>query len=218
MGDWQQLEDNALAQARQGSAAGFEFLYHRHQRRVYLLCLRMTGNRADAEELTQETFLLLFRKIATFRGASAFSTWLHRLTVNVVLTRLRRKRLLETSLEDSPEGAEISGGRGWAATESAANTLDRIRVQRALDRLEPRGRKVVLLHDLAGYGHSEIAAATGHSESSSKVSLYRAHVKLRALLRPPGAERLQRRAAAPAAGQRPARAAPDPRQTVCAAG
>lgn len=184
--DSQQLEDDAIAQARQGSAAGFEYLYHRHQRRVYRLCLRMTGNAADAEELTQETFLLLFRKIGTFRGAAAFSTWLHRLTVNVVLTRLRRKRLPQTPLEDFPKGLPEDGwGRPIAAPGGGTNILERIRLQRALDELEPRGRKVVVMHDLAGYQHREIAAAMGHSESSSKVYLHRAHEKLRGLLQPP---------------------------------
>src|ERR1700720_3133821 len=82
-------EAEAIRLAQAGNAAAFEFLYQLHGRRVYPLCLRMVGNPADAEDLMQEAFLQLFRKIGTFRGESAFSTWLHRMTVNVVLMRLR---------------------------------------------------------------------------------------------------------------------------------
>ena len=81
-----------------------------HSRRVYALCLRMVGNTADAEDLTQDAFMQLYRKIATFRGESAFSTWLHRLAVNVVLMRLRKKTLAETSLEETTDPDEEGGG------------------------------------------------------------------------------------------------------------
>ncbi len=96
-------EQEAIARAQQGDAECFEALYGLHKRRVYSLCLRMTGNTAEAEDLTQEAFLQLYRKIATFRGESAFSTWLHRLSVNVVLMHLRKKGLPEVSLEESLE-------------------------------------------------------------------------------------------------------------------
>src|SRR6202795_55944 len=84
-------EAEAIQRARDGDRTVFEFLYRLHSRRVYAVCLRMVGNSAEAEDLTQEAFLLLLRKIHTFRGESAFSTWLHRLAVNIVLMRLRRK-------------------------------------------------------------------------------------------------------------------------------
>ena len=93
-------EADAIRLAQQGNAAAFERIYRLHNRRVYALCLRMVSNPAEAEDLTQEAFLQLFRKIATFRGESAFTTWLHRLSVNVVLMKLRRKTLAETSLEE----------------------------------------------------------------------------------------------------------------------
>jgi RNA polymerase sigma factor (sigma-70 family) len=93
-------EQEAIDRAKLGDVECFEALYGLHKRRVYPLCLRMTGNTAEAEDLTQEAFLQLHRKIATFRGESAFSTWLHRLTVNVVLMHLRKKRLPEVSLEE----------------------------------------------------------------------------------------------------------------------
>jgi len=91
----------AIRRAQAGDAAAFEFLYQMHSRRVYALCLRMVSNPADAEDLAQEAFLQLFRKIGTFRGESAFSTWLHRMTVNVVLMRLRKNHWPTDSLEET---------------------------------------------------------------------------------------------------------------------
>ena len=105
-------EAEAIRLAQQGDAAAFERLYRLHSRRVYSLCLRMVGNTAEAEDLTQEAFLQLFRKIATFRGESAFSTWLHRLAVNVVLMKLRKKSGTETSLDRSPSRTKNPAGRG----------------------------------------------------------------------------------------------------------
>ncbi|MGH9394725.1 MAG: RNA polymerase sigma factor, partial [Terriglobales bacterium] len=102
-------EAEAITGAQGGGAEAFEFLYHMHKRRVYSLCLRMTGNTAEAEDLSQEAFLQLFRKIGTFRGESAFSTWLHRLSVNVVLMHLRRKNLPETPLEEFTEPSHEDG-------------------------------------------------------------------------------------------------------------
>src|ERR1700733_9042180 len=99
-------EAEAIRRAQQGDGAAFERIYQLHSRRVYSLCLRMVSNTAEAEDLTQEAFLQLFRKISSFRGESAFSTWLHRLSVNVVLMKLRKKRMPETSLEETPEPDE----------------------------------------------------------------------------------------------------------------
>src|SRR5260370_32605735 len=103
-------ESEAIRLAQAGNAAAFEFLYQLHGRRVYALCLRMVGNPADAEDLMQEAFLQLFRKIGTFRGESAFSTWLHRMTVNVVLMRLRKKSLPVTSLDETTDPEEDTAG------------------------------------------------------------------------------------------------------------
>src|ERR1700739_2160235 len=105
---WTEAEAIRLAQA--GDSVAFEFLHELHSRRVYALCLRMVSNPSDAEDLAQEAFLQLFRKIATFRGESAFSTWLHRMTVNVVLMRLRKKALPVASLEETTEPDEDTGG------------------------------------------------------------------------------------------------------------
>ncbi len=104
-------EAEAIRLAQAGDAAAFEFLYHLHGRRVYALCLRMVNNPSDAEDLMQEAFLQLFRKIGTFRGESAFSTWLHRMTVNVVLMRLRKKSLPVASLEETTDPDEVGNSK-----------------------------------------------------------------------------------------------------------
>ncbi len=127
-------EADAIRLAQAGNAAAFEFLYQMHSRRVYALCLRMVGNPADAEDLMQEAFLQLFRKIATFRGESAFSTWLHRMTVNVVLMRLRKKSLPATSLEEVTEPDEETGGPRkdiGAPDLGLSGAVDRVNLQRA---------------------------------------------------------------------------------------
>ena len=133
-------EAEAIRLAQAGNAAAFERLYRLHNRRVYSLCLRMVGNTAEAEDLTQEAFLQLFRKIATFRGESAFSTWLHRLAVNVVLMRLRKKSATESSLDEMTEPDEESGGprRDFGMPDlRLSGSIDRVNLQRAVEQLPP---------------------------------------------------------------------------------
>jgi RNA polymerase sigma-70 factor, ECF subfamily len=178
-------ESEAIRRAQQGDAAAFERLYQLHCRRVYSLCLRMVGNTAEAEDLTQEAFLQLFRKIATFRGESAFSTWLHRLAVNVVLMRLRKKSAAETSLEEVTEPDEDSGGprRDFGAPDlRLSGSIDRVNLQRAVDRLPPGYKAVFVLHDVQGYEHNEIADIMGCSIGNSKSQLHKARMRLRELL------------------------------------
>src|SRR6202051_4391711 len=125
-------EAEAIRLAQQGDAGAFERIYRLHSRRVYALCLRMVGNTAEAEDLTQDAFLQLFRKIGTFRGESAFSTWLHRLAVNVVLMKLRKKTLPETSLEESIETEEESPRKELGGDDPRlAGSIGRVRLQRA---------------------------------------------------------------------------------------
>ena len=163
----------------------FERLYQLHSRRVYSLCLRMVGNTAEAEDLTQEAFLQLFRKISTFRGESAFSTWLHRLSVNVVLMRLRKKSAAETSLEEVTEPDEESGGprRDFGAPDlRLSGSIDRLNLQRAVEQLPPGYKSVFVLHDVQGYEHNEIAEIMGCSIGNSKSQLHKARMRLRELL------------------------------------
>lgn len=178
-------EAEAIRLAQRGDAAAFEFLYRLHSRRVYALCLRMVNNPSDAEDLAQEAFLQLFRKIATFRGESAFSTWLHRMTVNVVLMRLRKKALPSTSLEEATEPDEESGGprKDFGAPDLKLNgAVDRVNLERSIEKLPPGYRTVFVLHDIQGYEHNEIADIMGCSVGNSKSQLHKARTRMRELL------------------------------------
>jgi RNA polymerase sigma-70 factor (ECF subfamily) len=184
-------EAEAIERAQQGDGACFESLYGMHKRRVYSLCLRMTGNTAEAEDLTQEAFLQLYRKIATFRGESAFSTWLHRLAVNVVLMHLRKKGLPEVSLQETLEPTEDDGPRKDFGSQDQvlAGSVDRVNLERAVESLPPGYRIIFVLHDIEGYEHNEIAEMMGCSIGNSKSQLHKARMKLRDLLKVTRAER-----------------------------
>jgi RNA polymerase sigma-70 factor, ECF subfamily len=178
-------EPEVIRLAQQGNAAAFERLYGLHSRRVYSLCLRMVGNTAEAEDLTQEAFLQLFRKISTFRGESAFSTWLHRLAINVVLMKLRKKSGTESSLEQLTEPDEETGGprRDFGVADlRLTGSLDRVNLQRAVEQLPPGYKAVFVLHDIQGYEHNEIAEIMGCSIGNSKSQLHKARMRLRDLL------------------------------------
>jgi len=178
-------EAEAIRLAQAGDAAAFEFLYGLHSRRVYALCLRMVGNPSDAEDLMQEAFLQLFRKVGTFRGESAFSTWLHRMTVNVVLMRLRKKSLPVASLEESTEPDEDTGGPRkdpGAPDLRLSGAVDRVNLERSIEKLPPGYRTVFVLHDVQGYEHNEIAGIMRCSVGNSKSQLHKARTRLRDLL------------------------------------
>jgi len=147
--------------------------------------LRMVGNPAEAEDLTQEAFLQLFRKIHTFRGDAAFSTWLHRLSVNVVLMRLRKKTLPQTSLDEPADNEdETSGPKRDVGAEDPLieGSVDRVRLERAVAELPPGYRMVFLLHDVQGYEHNEIARIMECSIGNSKSQLHKARTRLREIL------------------------------------
>ena len=178
-------EAEAIRRSQAGDSAAFDFLYQLHGRRVYALCLRMVNNPADAEDLMQEAFLQLFRKIGTFRGESAFSTWLHRMTVNVVLMRLRRKSLPTDSLEETldPDQEKGSAKRDLGAPDlRLSGAVDRVNLERSIEQLPPGYRTVFVLHDVQGYEHNEIADIMGCSVGNSKSQLHKARTRLRELL------------------------------------
>ena len=187
-------EEEAIEKARNGDARAFETLYAMHKRRVYSLCLRMLGNVAEAEDLTQEAFLQLYRKIGTFRGESAFSTWLHRLSVNVVLMHLRKKSLPVVSLEETTQaGEEDTPKKDFGADDLAlAGSIDRLQLQKAVGDLPPGYRTIFVLHDVEGYEHNEIAAMVGCSIGNSKSQLHKARMKLRDLLKMNRAEKAEK--------------------------
>ena len=178
-------EAEAIRRAQSGDPDAFERLYRLHSRRVYSVVLRMVGNPAEAEDLTQEAFLQLFRKIHTFRGDAAFSTWLHRLSVNVVLMRLRKKTLPQTSLDEPADADdETSGPKRDVGAEDPLieGSVDRVHLERAVAELPPGYRMVFLLHDVQGYEHNEIARIMECSIGNSKSQLHKARTRLREIL------------------------------------
>ena len=178
-------EAEAIRLAQDGDAVGFERLYQLHSGRVYCLCLRMAKNRTEAEDLTQEAFLQLFRKIYTFRGQSSLHTWLHRLTVNIALMKFRQRKHLEISLDGPAEpGTEESKPPMEAGGPDLqlSGLLDRVNLKKAVDQLPNGYREVFVLHDVEGYDHSEIAKLLGFSIGNSKSQLFKARVRLRGLL------------------------------------
>jgi RNA polymerase sigma-70 factor, ECF subfamily len=180
-------ELEAIERARHGDQNAFAILYGLHRKRVYTLCLRMLGNVSEAEDMTQDAFLHLFRKLDSFRGESAFSTWLHRMTVNLVLMHLRKKSLDLVSLDESMDPQNEAGPhRDYGIMDLQLNgSVDRIALERAVNDLPPGYRIVFLLHDVEGYEHNEIAAMMNCSTGNSKSQLHKVRLKLRELLQRP---------------------------------
>ncbi|MDT7543466.1 MAG: polymerase sigma-70 factor, subfamily [Acidobacteriota bacterium] len=165
--------------AAAGDMGAFEEIYRLHQRRVYSLCLRMTQNAAESEDLSQEVFVHLFKTINSFRGESHFTTWLHRMTVNQVLMHFRRKKRRRTeSLNDGETFTEVAS-RDAGVTPSA----DALALDAAIAQLPPGYRAVLILHDVEGYEHEEIARMLGCAAGTSKSQLHKARFKLRTLLK-----------------------------------
>jgi RNA polymerase sigma-70 factor (ECF subfamily) len=162
-------------------AQRFEDLFKLHHRRVYATCLRMTGNAAEAEDLTQEVFVQVFRKLDTFRGDSAFTTWLYRLTINQVLMYFRKHRSTKMELTNDGELPErtIQGGNVFRSSA----IVDRLALDEAIVKLAPGYRTVLVLHDIEGLEHLEIASILGCSVGTSKSQLHKARMKMRSLLR-----------------------------------
>jgi RNA polymerase sigma-70 factor, ECF subfamily len=167
-----------IAGARTGDARAFERLYRVHVDRVFSLCVRMSGDRTLAEELTQDCFVRAWERLASFRGESAFGTWLYRLAVNVVLnarkTAGRARKRFVTEEEDEP-----SGERETHRTPNPGTILD---LETAVAALPPGARRVFVLHDVQGYRHEEIAEMLGITSGGSKAQLHRARLLLRGAL------------------------------------
>jgi RNA polymerase sigma-70 factor, ECF subfamily len=178
-------EEELVTQAQQGDAGAFEQLYRRYSKRVYYLCLRMVKNEAEAEDLTQEAFLRVFRKIHTFQGKSAFSTWLHRVSVNTVLMSLRKKRLVEIPLDHDGHIEEEPGVRRQIPCRpdlSLIGLFDRENLRRVFRTMPDGYKRMLVLHDVLGYEHNEIALLAKCSVGNSKSQLHKARVRMRALL------------------------------------
>ena len=183
--------DHSLAQAAGwGDMTAFEELYNRHHRRVYSLCLRMLQNPVEAEDLTQEVFIQLYRKIGSFRGDSAFTTWLHRMTVNQVLMHFRKRSVkFEKTTEEGDTPIQVVSG---TENPNRMRIVDKIALDNAIEQLPPGYRSVFVLHDIEGYEHEEIANMLGCSVGTSKSQLHKARLKLRRLLKKKAAPRLVR--------------------------
>jgi RNA polymerase sigma-70 factor, ECF subfamily len=167
------VADDLVARAQAGDQTAFRDLYRTHAGRVYALCLRLTGDARDAEERTQDVFVRLWDKLRSFRGESAFSSWLHRLAVNVVLTERRATGRRESRVTPAEDPAALERNRG-NPTEGLS-----IDLERAIAELPDGAREVFVLYDIEGYGHAEIAGLTGIAEGTSKAQLFRARRLLR---------------------------------------
>jgi RNA polymerase sigma-70 factor, ECF subfamily len=169
-----------------GDDPAFEEIFKQHHRRVYALCLRMTGNVVEAEDLTQEVFVQVFRKSGSFRGEAAFSTWLHRVTVNQVLMHFRKNRIRKERTTEDGEVPEMSAAGRLLSDRSSI--LDTVILNEVIGRLPIGYRTVLVLHDVKGLQHDEIAEKLRCSVGTSKSQLHKARMKLRELLtrkRPP---------------------------------
>ena len=167
------VQDDVITRAQSGDERAFERLYRENLSRVYALCLRMTGDRIDAEELTQEAFVRAWQKIGSFRGESAFSTWLHRLTVNLVLTefRSRARRRERVALSD-----DLTALDAPARNEAPRERVD---LESAIAALPEGARHVFVLYEIEGYKHEEIASMMGIASGTTKAQLHRARKLLR---------------------------------------
>jgi RNA polymerase sigma-70 factor (ECF subfamily) len=175
-----------IERARQGEESAIVALFEAHKRRIYALCLRMTHNPEDAEDLTQEIFVRVFRNINKFRGQSTFYTWLHRVAVNEVLMHLRQRRVVVLSLNQESRGQEkeqVSYERVCVSHDQRLNgTIDRVSLERAVAQLPKGYRTAFTLYHVHGYEHNEIAKIMNWSEGNSKSQLHKARRRLRALL------------------------------------
>lgn len=174
--------DTDLARrASDGDMAAFEEIYSRHHRRVYSICLRMLQNASEAEDLTQDVFIQLYRKIGSFRGDSAFTTWLHRMTVNQVLMHFRKRNVkFEKVTEEGETPDQIVSG---TANPDRMRIVDKIALENAIDQLPDGYKNVFVLHDVEGFEHEEVARMLGCSVGTSKSQLHKARLKLQRLLK-----------------------------------
>lgn len=178
-------DQEVVAAAQTGDIEALAWIYDKHRRRVFNLCFRMLRDRADAEDITQDVFVQVFRKIDTFRGQSAFSTWLHRLAVNMVLMEIRSRKshvYAMVPIEAKSDDDEVFHEQFGREDIALRGSLDRVTLENALSELPPGYRVVFLLHDVHGYEHQEIAEILSCSIGNCKSQLHKARLKLRKML------------------------------------
>jgi len=172
-----------VRRAQRGDSEAFAALFHAHKAKIYSICLRMTNNTAQAEDLTQDAFLQVFRKLSTFRGNSALSTWLYRIAVNTVLMHFRKKALTLVSLDEtSSHDSTLVRREHGSRDDRLAESVDRITLARAITDLPPGYRTIFLLHEVEGYDHGEIARMLDFSVGNSKSQLHKAKRHIREFL------------------------------------
>jgi RNA polymerase sigma-70 factor (ECF subfamily) len=174
-------ESELVARARRGDLDAFENLYRRTSGRVFALCLRMAGDRERAKELMQDVYVRVWERLSSFRGEAAFTSWLHRLAVNVVLAQSRAERRRHArfgTMSDELDGREPNG-----AAVRPASVHDRIDLENAIAMLPPGARRVFVLHDIEGYRHEEIARLTGAAAGTIRAQLHRARKLMMEALR-----------------------------------
>jgi RNA polymerase sigma-70 factor (ECF subfamily) len=173
--------DSDVALAAAGDRGAFERLYRQHANRVFSLCARMVNDRTRAEELTQDVFVRAWEKLHLFRGESSFGTWLHRMTVNVVLNERKSDGRQRSRFEENDEEAggmdALPGVVGMPLPPG-----DMLDLEEAITRLPPGARRVFVLHDVEGYKHEEIAEMLGVTSGATKAQLHRARLLLREAL------------------------------------
>jgi RNA polymerase sigma-70 factor (ECF subfamily) len=188
--------------AQLGDSDAFASLFHRHKAKVYSVCLRLTNNTAEAEDLTQDAFVQAFRKLSSFRGDSALSTWLYRIAVNTVLMRFRKKALRQISLDEPYTQDTRFIHREYGRKDARlAGSIDRIALTRAIAELPTGYRTVFLLHEVEGYEHQEIAELLNCSVGNSKSQLHKAKLRIRESLGHAGSD-VREQANKPALGPR----------------
>jgi RNA polymerase sigma-70 factor, ECF subfamily len=172
-----------VQRAQQGDSDAFAAIFQRHKARIYSVCLRMTNNTAEAEDLTQDAFLQVFRKLSTFHGDSALSTWLYRIAVNTVLMHFRKKTLRQISLDEPMSQDAKTVRREYGSRDDRlAGSVDRISLARAIAELPIGYRTIFLLHEVQGYEHQEIAELLKCSVGNSKSQLHKAKLRIREAL------------------------------------
>jgi RNA polymerase sigma-70 factor (ECF subfamily) len=178
-------DSNLVSRAKDGDRDAFATLFDLHKRKVYSLCLRMTGDVVEAEDLTQDVFIQVFRKLATFRGDASFSTWLYRVAVNTVLMELRKKHPRQVSLDEPVQTDSSCVQRDVGRSDlDLEGSVDRIALDRAIQELPEGCRRIFLLHEVEGYEHHEIAKLLRCSVGNSKSQLHKARLKMQDLLFP----------------------------------
>src|SRR6476469_697856 len=204
-----------VKRAQRGDSEAFAALFHAHKARIYSICLRMTNNAAQAEDLTQDAFLQVFRKLSTFKGNSALSTWLYRIAVNTVLMHFRKQAMKQSSLDETSSHDAKMVRREYGSRDGRlSGSVDRITLTRAIKDLPAGYRTIFLLHEVEGYEHQEIAKILDCSMGNSKSQLHKAKLRIREFLAEPGKTEIEAQVATAQENASPSHQRKNPRSEL----